>query len=396
VPSSRNASGTAWQPDASPMHARHFTAADWTVMLHGNVFLQYIDDEANGRGDRELGSVNWLMLMAEHDLLGGRIETRTMLSFEPATIGGCGYPDLLATGEVCRGRPIVDEQHPHDFFMELALHYTRPIGASVAVEGYGALSGEPALGPPGFPHRPSALPNPIAPITHHWLDSTHISFGVLTLGAFGQRWKVEGSAFNGREPDAQRWDFDFGPLDSYSARLWFLPSESWAFQLSAGHLEEAEGVAGQRGRRLDVNRATASATYHWTGSEDWFWATTAAWGLNDETGEPISNAGLLESSLYFASNIIFARGEVAAKSPHDFGIEGEDGGLLTVGKVAAGYVRELVEVLDVELGLGAGVSISLPGKELDASYGGGAVLGWSVFASVRPTLMRMSTSHHRM
>ena len=107
------------------------------------------------------------------------------------------------------------------------------------------LVGEPALGPPAFPHRVSALPNPLSPIAHHWLDATHITFGVVTAGVYDAKWKAEMSVFNGREPDERRYDFDFAALDSVAGRVWFLPTESLALQVSAGHLNEAEpGPAG--------------------------------------------------------------------------------------------------------------------------------------------------------
>ena len=141
------------------------------------------------------------MGMAQRSAGGGLVTLRGMVSVEPWTIGGCGYPNLLATGEVCEGEAIHDRQHPHDLFMELAAQYNRSLGKGLRLELYGGPVGEPALGPVAFMHRVSGLPNPIAPMTHHWFDSTHITFGVVTAGLYGRRWKMEGSVFNGREPD---------------------------------------------------------------------------------------------------------------------------------------------------------------------------------------------------
>lgn len=172
---SREGSGTAWLPDETPMYAVHRTAGAWELMWHANVFVQFLG-ESSERSHDEAGSINWSMLMARRPAGGGRLELRGMTSLEPWTIRGCGYPDLLATGEVCNGRTIHDEQHPHDFIMEIAAEYDRPIAASLRWQLYGGLAGEPALGPAAFAHRPSAMPNPLAPIAHHWLDSTHITF----------------------------------------------------------------------------------------------------------------------------------------------------------------------------------------------------------------------------
>jgi hypothetical protein len=124
--------------------------------------------------------------------------------------------------------------------MELAATYDRPLVRDIRLQLYGGPAGEPALGPTAFPHRISAMPSPLAPISHHWLDSTHITYGVVTGGVYGKRWKAETSVFNGREPDEDRTNFDFGALDSWSGRVWFLPTSRWALQVSAGHLTEAE------------------------------------------------------------------------------------------------------------------------------------------------------------
>ena len=179
---SRDASGTGWLPDLTPMYGFHHQTLGWDVMLHANLFAQYLQESGTEhRRSKQAGSINWLMAMARRPLRGGRLGVRTMISLEPWTISGCGYPDLLATGEICNGDSINDRQHPHDLFMELAAEYDRPLTKSMRWQVYGGLAGEPAIGPPGFPHRLSALPNPIAPISHHWLDATHIAFGVPAI-----------------------------------------------------------------------------------------------------------------------------------------------------------------------------------------------------------------------
>ena len=333
--SPRDASGTAWLPDTSPMYGIHRQAAQWELMLHGNGFLQYLYEsgEEHRRGQQG-GSVNWIMGMARRPAAGGRVGLRTMLSLEPWTIPGCGYPDLLATGEVCDGEGIHDRQHPHDLFMELAGEYEHPLTSSLRWQVYGGLAGEPALGPPGFPHRLSAMPNLMAPIGHHWLDATHITFGVLTGGIYNRRWKGEASVFNGREPDEQRADLDLAPLDSYSGRVWYLPSERWAIQVSAGRLEEAEAAHGA-GPRQDVARITTSATYHAALGAAGLWATTLAWGMNRETGEA-SHAFTAETVVTADQrHTWFGRLEVAGKSADLLHVH-EASDIFTVGKLPGG------------------------------------------------------------
>ena len=217
----REASGTAWLPDETPKYGVLRMFGQWAVMLHGTAFGQFLYEpgekhRTGGFSSRQVSSVNWLMAMARRPVGAGRVGLRTMISVEPWTVRDCGFINLLASGEMCEGDTIHDRQHPHDLFLELAVDYDRPLRGSLRWQAYAGLAGEPALGPAGFPHRISALPNPIAPITHHWLDSSHITFGLITTGLYQAGWKAEVSVFNGREPDENRADFDFGRFDSVS------------------------------------------------------------------------------------------------------------------------------------------------------------------------------------
>jgi hypothetical protein len=382
----RDGSGTSWLPDATPMYAVHLTEGSWTVMIHGNGFVQYIR-EGSDRGDRQFGSVNWVMGMASRSTRGGILSLRSMFSIEPLTVGRCGYPDLLATGELCHGVRLHDRQHPHDLFMELAARYQHEITKSVAYEVYGGPAGEPALGPTAFPHRVSAIANPLSPVSHHWLDSSHISFGVLTGGVYGHTWKVEGSLFNGREPDDARYDFDFGALESYSGRVWYLPNESWALQVSAGHLAQAEGDP--TGARHDVNRVTASATYHRRMEGSAVWATTAGWGRNSNPTEPSTFALLLETNLTTAErHVLFARAEFNRKTASDLALPRlPPDDLFDVEKVQGGYEYELRPVRGVVPAVGGSVWVSFVPGSLRPFYGGTRATGVAVFFNLHAAPM---------
>jgi YHS domain-containing protein len=378
----RAGSGTAWLPDVTPMYAVHRDFGGWSAMLHENLFLQYVN-EGTDRGGDQLGSVNWMMGMAERRAAGGFLGVRTMFSLERLTVGECGYPDLLATGESCNGRPIHDRQHPHDFFMELAGTYERELSGALAVQLYAGLAGEPALGPVAFPHRISALSTPIAPLTHHWLDSTHISYGVASAGVFGTRWKVEASAFNGREPDENRFDLDLGALDSFSGRLWFAPSDRWSVQISKGRLKEAEAVA-SGGPRRDVDRTTASATYHQLVRTAGFWSVTGAWGRNAED-DHATDALLVETDLALdARNTLFARAEGAGKTAEELILPELGHDPVTVAKLHVGYTRRLPGSGMFERRVGGALSFSAIPARAQQAYGRGSRLGILVFFSVRP------------
>src|SRR2546422_8709713 len=192
IPESRMGSGPSWLPATPPLHAAHYRLGRWTLMLHGVGFFQY-DWQGGSRGSNQVGLVNWAMAAASRPLGGGQLQLRAMLSAEPWTIGSRGYPLLVQSGESYRGAPLHDRQHPHDLFMELAALYERPVGRNLGLSVYLAPVGEPAVGPVAFPHRPSAADDPLAPISHHWQDGTHITFGVVTAGGFTRAGKLEGS-----------------------------------------------------------------------------------------------------------------------------------------------------------------------------------------------------------
>jgi hypothetical protein len=162
----REASGTSWQPEATQMAGRHLQKGEWAVMLHGYADLIY-DDQGGPRGDEKLFVTSMLMAMGQRPLGSGTWGLRAMVSLDPL-MGKRGYPLLFQTGETANGTDhLIDRQHPHDFFMELATTYSIPVKDG-SVFGYAGLPGEPALGPPAFMHRASGIRIPEAPLTHHW------------------------------------------------------------------------------------------------------------------------------------------------------------------------------------------------------------------------------------
>jgi YHS domain-containing protein len=383
----REGSGTSWQPDSTPMYEIHRQRGPWMFMVHENAFLQFLG-ESGDRGFSQVGSINWLMGMAERKTSRGRLQFRAMFSAEPWTIGSCGYPDLFATGELCKGGAIHDRQHPHDLFMELSATYDASLTRAIRWEAYGGPVGEPALGPTAYPHRVSAMPNPIAPIGHHWFDSTHVSFGVVTAGLFGSKWKAEGSVFNGREPDEDRTDFDFGALDSVSGRLWFLPTSTIALQVSAGRLKQAEASVDGAGRR-DVDKMTATATYNRVAGQT-VWASTMGWGRNSES-DHATNAFLLESSFTLAErDAWFGRLEILGKTPEDLAVT-SPADTFALTKIQGGYTRYTRTFWGFRPGLGVEGSIGFVPAELRPVYGPRANVGAGVFLTVRPAMMTAAT-----
>lgn len=380
----RMGSGTTWVPDAVPLPSRHTMRGGWDLMLHGFAFLQY-NWQSGQRGDQQLGSLNWTMVMASRPLAGGQFQARTMLSLDPATVTARGYPLLLQSGESYRGVPLVDRQHPHDFWMELGALYERPLSRSLGLSLYAAPAGEPALGPVAFMHRPSAMDDPVAPLGHHWQDATHISFGVVTGGVFTRTWKLEASSFNGREPDDERWGFDRIHFDSWSARLTVNPGPAWSFTAGYGHLASPEALNPAQ----SVNRFAASAMVGRRLGAAGQWATTVVWGANAAAGR-VSHAVLLESEAVLdRRNTVLGRLELVQKSAEDLALPGGLGGFapdraVTVASFSGSYIREVVVGSRATLGVGVRGTLNVVPAALEPFYGSRTPRGALVFVRLRP------------
>lgn len=376
---SREASGTAWQPESTPHMGVHTMANGWHLMTHGFANLIY-DRQEGPRGDSKTFSENMLMGMATRTLGPGRLGLRAMLSAEPTTIGREGYPLLLQTGETANGvTPLVDRQHPHDRFMELSASYSLPVGPAEnhsAVFAYFGLPGEPALGPATYMHRFSGMDNPEAPLGHHWLDSTHVTFGVATLGWIRDGVKLEGSVFTGREPDQNRNNIESPKMDSWSARATWNPTPDWSFQVSRGHLHSPEQLESE----IDVDRTTVSAMLNRSIGERNI-QTTFAWGRNDRSPGRGTNSFLLESAVTLDDrNTVFARAE--QQQNDELGDHGSGGSVFDVGKVSLGYIWDGVRIQSFRGGLGILGSLARVPRELNLDYGD-TPFSWMTFLRVR-------------
>ena len=398
----RMGSGTTWIPDAVTLPSRHLMIGKWDVMFHGFVFAQY-DYQSGERGDDQFGSLNWGMLMASHELAGGMFQARTMLSLDPWTVSNRGYPLIVQSGETYRGQPLHDRQHPHDFWMEVGALYERPISKSLALSFYAAPSGEPALGPVAFMHRPSAMDNPAAPLSHHWQDATHISFGVLTAGLFSRKWKLEGSAFNGREPDESRWNFDPIRIDSYSGRLTVNPDSSWSFAGGYGYLKSPESLNPDE----SMHRIVLSALHGKTVGAEGQWASALVYGGNKHGGETkLSHSVLLESEAVLnRRNTLFARAELVQKSPGDLALDQGPvfpnpvpsfaaGRHFNVGETSLGYIREVWRGNGATIGLGGSGTVNFLPSTLEGYYGSRTPIGVFLFLRLRPYHKKMTGMEH--
>lgn len=396
APENRIGSGTSWLPDNSPMTGLHKMSGAWQIMGHGNLFVGYtrqnIGRQEYRHGD-QFNSRNWIMVMAQRPLSAqSMFMARTMLSADRLTAGGNGYPLLLQSGESWQGQPIIDRQHPHDVFSELAAVVSYRLTDGAALIGYIGYPGEPAFGPSVFMHRPSAVNLPDAPLGHHWQDATHITFGVATAGIAWRRVLLDGSLFTGREPDENRYDFDRARFDSYSARLSMVPADPLALQLSWAFLKSPEALEPD----VDQRKTAASILVNPHVSSALTVTTALIWSMNDPSTEEPSHSVLGEVNADIGKTALFGRAEWVEKSSHDLGLEGQFGERTfnTYG-LTVGLAREIITWQWVGLRVGGQVSLNQIGSELQQFYGSNPV-SYQLFLRMSPpsmTTMRHEGNH---
>lgn len=401
LPMNRNGSGTSWLPDATPMYAYMKHSGDWMLMLHGSVFLRYTGTNLNNpgkRGGSRFSAPNWVMGMAQRQVgRNGLLLLRAMVSLDPVTEGGRGYPLLFQTGESYRGQPIVDGQHPHDIVSELAVGYTQRLSPKADLSLYVGYPGEPALGPTAFMHRISAYSNPDAALGHHWQDATHITFGVATLGFRYGKFKLEGSNFTGREPDENRSGFDKPRFDSYSARLQFAPSANWTMQVSRGFLKNPE-VA----HPGDVIRTTASVMHSKPlGGFNRYWTSALVWGMNQGDGHHAEHSVLAETNVQLNRWAVYGRYEFVQKSSEElFSLYARFaetphpsypwGLTFDIHAFTLGFNRQIAYFANTMLHAGAQATVHATDPWLELEYGKNPVSA-QVYLRILPGLLRTSS-----
>jgi len=386
VPMNRDGSGTSWVPDETPMYAYMSHGKKWMTMIHGSFFLRYNKQDlfnSGSRGGKKFDAPNWLMAMTQRQIgKNGLFSINTMFSFDPFLVGPGGYPLLFQTGESYKGKKLVDIQHPHDLFAELSINYTQRVAKDADISLSFGYPGEPALGPPVFMHRLSAMNNPDAPLSHHYSDATHITFGTSTLGFRYRDIKLEGSIFTGREPDEYRYNFDAMRFDSYSLRLSYNPSKEWALQVSNGWIHSPESAEPQQ----NVDRFTASAIYTKMLDDDSYIATTLVYGQNHfSDNHKTLPSVLLESSWQMHKTAVYGRYEYVKKDADELDLT--DAYPLdpnfAINAFTLGVNRVLATVAKTNLTAGIQSTLNVSPSELKTLYGS-APVGFEVYLRITP------------
>ncbi len=312
-------------------------APTWRWTWDANVFFGHNHQSRRFADISAWESQNWAMLAVDRDMRStDRLTLTAMVSLEAFTLDPQGSPQLFQTGESYDQIPLINFQHPHDVLMNL--------GATYRVGRYFAgldLVGSPTLGPPPFMHRASARDNPQVPLTHHYLDSTHSTPGVVRGGIAVGAFTVEASAFRGEGPDEDRLNLEEPRLNSWAARVSWRRGP-WYLQLSGGHLKQPEWF-----EPYDATKLTASIGFDGQlGSRPL--AATIAWGENRQfngfNGNVDGYLAEANAGLTSRSNL-YGRAEVAAKElfgvgPHDKQFAHRHW-FSTIGAFTLGYVHEL-------------------------------------------------------
>ena len=389
-PMNREGSGTSWLPDSSPIYARMDMFGSDMLMLHGAIFPRYVNANTD-RGDDRIDGPNWFMAMYSHPIgENAQIGLRGMMSLDLLTERGRGYPLLFQTGETWNGEALHDRQHPHDLFDEISVSYSQRFNRDLSAYLYLAYPGEPALGPPAFMHRLSAMDNPDAPLSHHWQDSTHVTFGVITFGAVWRDLKIEASTFTGREPDEVRYDFDQPNLDSFSGRISWNPTKNLAFQISHGYLHSPEELEPDANR----HRTTASLIYNMPLGHDSNWSNSFVWGQNRDTGGEKTQSFLIETNYQRRRDTFYGRFEHVEKPGHELVLDEIDHErVFPINAFTAGYVRDLAHGRGIDVGLGGQITIHDVPDRLDQYYGEAVPVSFQVFLRIRPSLMTGHVMH---
>jgi hypothetical protein len=396
LPMNRDGSGTSWLPDETPMYMYMVHGKKWMHMFHGSFFARYNKQDLFNKGSRgssQFDVPNWFMYMAQRKVgSNGLFAINTMFSLDPFTVGAGGYPLLYQTGESYQGHKLVDRQHPHDLFAELSVAYTQRVAKNTDISLSVGMPGEPALGPPVFMHRISAMNNPDAPLSHHYADATHITFGTATLGFRYKNVKLEGSIFTGREPDEHRYNFDKPKFDSYSVRLSVNPSKEWALQVSNGWLKSPEEAEPDD----NVNRFTASAIHTKALGESSYVATTLMYGQNRHHGKT-QPAILLENSLQLNKTAIYGRYEYVKKDAGELDLETlfPSDPNFTINALTLGTNRILATIKQTNLTVGLQATLNASPKALRPLYGT-APVGFQVYLRITPSLTKLGGSKRKM
>jgi len=388
------------------MEMIHKRAGSWTLMFHGIGFLADIQ-QTGPRGRDKLVAPNWFMGTAGHTLAGGTVEFSQHDQPGPGNDHEAPLPVAVSDRRDrlwktdCRWAASARLDHGS----ECSIH-PHSCGIHQRASVFRAR-GRSGAWPRGIPSPSLGHGDPQATLAHHLQDSTHIANEVFTAGLLRRMFRIEASGFHGAEPNENRWNIDYGKIDSWSARLTLTPGADWTGQVSLGRLTHPEAL-----EPGDIVRATASVTYNKPLAAG-NWATSLIWGRNHKTAEQRNlNSYLAESVLRFRhKNYVTGRVELVDKDElfndrpeirqH---LDATAGSVFRITAYTAGYTRDIGLVSWLETGLGANFTFYAVPSAIQPYYGSHPV-GFVMFLRARlkgsehtmpnmPGMPKMQHMHH--
>jgi hypothetical protein len=222
-------------------------------------------------------------------------------------------------------------------------------------------------------------------------DYSHVTFGVITVGYFYKRVKIDTSLFNGREPDEKRYDIDEPRFDSGSIRLSMNPSNNTCLQFSHGYIKEPE-VLEPGGEHSPYNRISYLELSCFLRQH----AFNGAGLGNEQTGPRQGTKFLAEADYQFGENALFTRMEFIKKSGEELGLEEEKSrDLFSISAFTLGIARTIFSSHNVSISIGALCTVSPVERDLGRIYGG---VPFSIEGYLRfsPGSTKKMTENHMM
>jgi hypothetical protein len=335
-------------------------AGGWTFFHGFDAHVTYASQTGPEEQENDVFSTNWITAGLERDLGNrGFILVRGRVSLEPYTIEDT-YPQIFQyVGAENNGERLVNRMRGHDLFGEAGVQIGWRPTTNTLLHAYGAVVGQPALGPAPAQLRASGVDFAEAPFSYDIAETYSDSTSVIT-GGFATRWlAVDASVFHDANTTGDHTELDSGDIDSRSARVTITPTPNFALQYSRGEL--GEDLA-----QRDIT--SASVTYGGP-----MVAVTALW-TRREYDERV--ARLPETAYGFELALRGSRNTFMARVEHmdrpvgfPFPPPPATATVDTATHYTAGYLFDFTSGPNYRLGVGVNVDYRTRTRELEEVYG---------------------------
>ncbi|HEX7808925.1 MAG TPA: hypothetical protein VF608_09375 [Thermoanaerobaculia bacterium] len=353
----RNLAGTAQNPGEDTPWVRS-TNGQWTFFHGFDAHITYVSETGPEEQRNEIFSTNWFGLGAQLSFDRGFVLARGRVSLEPYTVPEEGYPQILQyVSTENGGELLVDFMRPHDLIGEAAIHAGWRPTPSTLVHVYGALVGDPALGPPPFALRSSSIDLAEAPFSYDIAETFHDSTNVVTAGFATRFISLEASTFHDAVTTGDHTELDDdSDMDSMSYRVTLMPSRNLSIQASRGELGEDLAQRNVTSASVSYGGPMVAATALWTRRE------YAELDLDAET------AYGFELAIRGPRHTVMGRAEWVDR-PFGFPVQPFGVGSERTTHYAVGYLFDFLQTARLRGGAGVTIDYHTQSRELEEIYG---------------------------